>query len=401
MRVGLVTDFYYPWIGGPSAVIRNLGQGLSAVGHDVFVLAPSPDGRGRTERDSGLCITRARTIPFPLGFGLRVAHRPLRDAGVWLDEVRPDVVHVHHPFPLSAAAILTARRRDIRVVATNHTVPECTLWGIKNVPLVYPTAYKAFGLWVNFLLGRCDCVATPTQTAANMMRAMGYRGHVTPISNGVDTGRFAPRAPDHDLRLALDLDGRPVVLYTGRLDADKDVETWFRAAEALARQMPVQFVIGGKGTARAWLEREVERAQLSEQVRFPGYLSDADFPRIYNLADIYFITSPVELQSISTLEALASGLPVVGVRAGALPELVTDGVNGALVEPGDWESAAAALAGILADDTRRSEMGHASHARAAAHDLKESVAAYEQFLGITEAPAGAKERRERPAAFPG
>jgi glycosyltransferase involved in cell wall biosynthesis len=101
---------------------------------------------------------------------------------------------------------------------------------------------------------------------------------------------------------------------------------------------------------------------LGGRLRFVGYLPDHTLPDLYRLASVYFITSPVELQSISTLEAMATGLPVVAVRAGALPELVHDGRNGHVVEPGDCRAAAVRLQEILTDAAKRGKMASESRA---------------------------------------
>src|SRR5579884_88293 len=73
VNVGVVTDFYFPWIGGPSTVIANITQGLSSRGHEVHLLAPSPDGPGGDEREAAVSVTRAPTVPLPVGYRLRIA----------------------------------------------------------------------------------------------------------------------------------------------------------------------------------------------------------------------------------------------------------------------------------------------------------------------------------------
>jgi glycosyltransferase involved in cell wall biosynthesis len=109
--------------------------------------------------------------------------------------------------------------------------------------------------------------------------------------------------------------------------------------------------------------------------------------------------SAVELQSISTLEAIASGLPVVAARAGALPELVRDGKNGYLVEPGDWRSTARALELLLADDARRVEMGRRSREMGLRHGLEASITQYERLLdGAIAARRGGREGERAVAA---
>lgn len=319
-------------------------------------------------------MQRVRTVPIPVGFNLRAAITPGVDAARWLAAERPDVLHIHHPFPLSTAAARLGRSRGIPVVATNHTVPACTLWGIRGTPLYRP-AGRAFGWWIKTVLESCTAVTTPTASAAREVRDLGYAGDIEVISNGVDILRFSPGSPDRGLRVALSLDERPVVLYTGRLDAEKDMPTWLRAAAA--SRLDVQFLVGGKGTDRAACESLAQDLGLADRVRFLGYLSDEEYPGLYRLADLYFITGPVELQSITTLEAVASGLPVVAVRGGALPELVQHGENGLLAAPGDVQTLASHLRSLVTDNEMRVRMGRASREIAKGHDIGRTIEAYE------------------------
>jgi 1,2-diacylglycerol 3-alpha-glucosyltransferase len=380
VRIGLVTDLYFPWIAGPSVLLRNLGYGLAAKGHIVSLLAPSATGIPGNENDGPIALTRVATRTVPFGHEMRSALWPVRAVSEWLRRTQPDVVHAHHPFPISASAVLLARRSGIPVAATNHTIPECSLFGMRRFGPGYRLAEFAFGRWITFLMSRCDEVAVPTDTAADALRKLGYRAPITTLSNGVDTDRFSPGPAASELRRRLGLDERPVILYTGRLDAEKQMDVWLRAAARVSARTPAQFVVGGNGSDRARLESLASELGLSNDVRFPGFVSDEEHPELYRLADVYFITSPVELQSISTLEAMASGLPVVAVRAGALPELVRNGENGHLVEPENVRQAAEALTSLVTSREMRLAYGSASRRIALGHDLRQSVKAYEQFL---------------------
>lgn len=380
MNIGIVTDFYYPWIGGPATLIRNLGHGLTARGHSVALLCPSADGPRGEEMDGAMTVHRARSLAVPFGFELRVSSSPLVEAQRWLDRIQPEIVHIHHPFPLSAATAWLARRRGIPVVATNHTIPECSLWGLRASPRTYSLVVSALGRWIVTVLQRCDAVTTPTHTAAGLLHEMGYLQSVTPISNGVDVSRFRPGPRPQELADRLGIDGRPVVLYTGRLDAEKRMDVWLRAAAQLAQSADVQFLVGGKGSERSRLESLARELDLERRLHFCGYLSDEEYPSIYRLADVFCMTSEVELQSIATLEAIASGVPAVGVRAAALPELIQDGVNGFLAEPGDVSGIARRLGDVLSDPVGRSEMGQHSRTISQQHDLNLTVERYEVFL---------------------
>ena len=398
MRIGLVTDFYFPWIGGPAILIRNLGFGLTARGHTVHLLAPSPDGPSRVELDGPLPVARVRTVPVPFGYKVRTTPLPVREALDWMDTFRPDVVHIHHPFPLSAAALFAARKRGIPVVATNHTISECSLFGLRHLPVVYPLADAILGRWILRILDRCQRVAVPSITAADLLQARGFRSAVTVISNGVDTDRFLPGEPSATLRDALRFDARPIVLYTGRLDAEKQMEVWLSAAARLSSRLDVQFAVGGEGADRRKLEKMASSLGLDGRLRFVGYLPDQDLPDLYRLASVYLITSPVELQSISTLEAMASGLPIVAVRAGALPELVHDGRNGYVVEPGDWRAVGVRLQEILTDASKRGKMAGESRAIARRHGATATINRYEEFLMSVLSDRLGEEAGERAAS---
>jgi glycosyltransferase involved in cell wall biosynthesis len=181
----------------------------------------------------------------------------------------------------------------------------------------------------------------------------------------------------------LGLPTKPTVLYAGRLDADKCMDVWLRAVPRVLRQVDAHFIVGGNGNERGRLERLAVDLGVADAVTFTGFLGDAEYPRLFSLADVFAITSPAELQSVVTLEAAASGLPIVAARAGALPELVEDGVNGWLTVPGDPRSFADAIVDVLTRPTVRQSMRQASRDVAQKHDLDATISQYEDvYRGV-------------------
>lgn len=369
MKVLEATDFYYPWIAGPAPLIRNLADGLTVRGHEVIIACPSPTGSPYEEEPSP-CRHRVRTWPSPFGYHLRVGF-PAVDMWRLVKLWRPDVVHIHHPFPISLAALLAARSHNVPVVATNHTIPGCALFGIKG-SLLFKPANALLSAHIRLVLSRADMVTTPTRTAASMLKDLGFTGQVRAISNGVDTERFRPSAEKKE--------PIPTILYTGRLDDDKDMNTFVDAVPHVLSRVNAFFRIGGEGTDRARLERRVADLGVTHAVRFTGYVGDGELSAVYRTAHLYAISSRVELQSISTLEAMASGLPVVAVNDGALPELVTSHVNGLLSPPGDPRAFAGAIVSILQDDAMARRMGLASRMAAERHSVKEMITQYQSLL---------------------
>jgi glycosyltransferase involved in cell wall biosynthesis len=244
----------------------------------------------------------------------------------------------------------------------------------------YPLALRAFRWYLAWLLEHATAICTPTRTAAALMNALGLSRRIEVISNGVDTSRFRPPDDRAATRRAMGFPDKPVVLYTGRLDAEKDMETWLRAAAALPPEIDAHLVLGGEGADKPRLQGIVHRLGLQSKVTFPGYLPVEQLPRLYQAADVYFITSAVELQSITTLEALATGLPVVAADAAALPELVVPGENGYLARPGDAASFRGALADILGSPALAARMGAAGRLLAERHSLEHVAARHEQLL---------------------
>lgn len=366
MRILIATDFYLPWAGGPATFIENFCGYLVQHSHRVDIVAPSVTGIPALERHGELLVHRVPTVRFPFGHDLRLTLRFDAVRHVVLG-ARPDVVQVHHPFPLSAAALLTARAAGIPSVAVNHTIPECFFFAYRTMPVAYPVAIRLFRRYLVSLLGLADCVSTPTSTAARLLKDAGFSGTVHAISNGINTDRFTPAHNRAELRARLGLPNLPIVLYIGRLDPEKDMATWIEAAALVLRTRPAYFVIGGTGTERLAAEQRARELGIARSCTFLGFVPEAHLPEYYAAADVYCITGTVELQSISTLEAMASGLPIVAANAAALPELVRNGINGWLAEPGNAGEFAGALLKLLGTPETAAALGRESRSVAERH----------------------------------
>jgi glycosyltransferase involved in cell wall biosynthesis len=166
-----------------------------------------------------------------------------------------------------------------------------------------------------------------------------------------------PKTVISKLGLASD---RPIVLYVGRVDGEKRLDIILDGLPLILKQQKVQLVIAGFGKAMDQLQAQAKRLQVENEVVFTGYLDEADKPALYNTASVFVISSPAELQSIVTLEAMASGLPIVSVDVAALKELCHDGSNGYLFPENNYTKMAARINEILASDKLKREFGEES-----------------------------------------
>jgi glycosyltransferase involved in cell wall biosynthesis len=399
LRVLIVTDQYEPMVGGVPTVTRDLAAGLSGRGHAVAVVAPSATRQGH--RAGGVpgevAVDFRGSVPWPWYAGQRLGVLPSAQAGELISAFEPDVVHLHSPLTLGAAARPAARRRHVPVVYTNHYLP-LNVWPAaarsgKAADAARGPASRArdaaFYAYVTGFANRCDLVTAPTATALRLLRDHGLRAPSQAVSNGVDLDRFSPGPPDEALRSKYALPaGRPLVLSVGRLSPEKRADVLIAAVARLPSgddEGPV-LVIAGTGPDLGRLRSLARHYGVADRVLFAGFVADDDLPGLYRLADVFAIASQAELQSLVTLAAMASGLPVVAVDAGALAELVHTGENGFLARPGHARKIADSLDLLCRDADLRTRMSKASSRIIAGHDGHRLLTRWESIYRALASP---------------
>ncbi len=381
MRILIVGETYYPGTNGQAVFTIHLAEGLAQAGHQVMALVPADHFASSTEEINGVLVHKSPAVQLGL---LHPGTYMTVTPGLFIREVfndfRPDVVHIQDHYPLARSAAILAHRRHVPLVGTNHFLPENVLPYVQLVPL--KKEWKIRILWWTMLdtYRRVNVATTPTETAARILRAQKVRFPVHPISCGVDTTRFHPlpgvdrAAIRRKYGLAPD---KSLFLYVGRLDGEKRIDVLIRAFKQLKRE-DCQLVIGGRGAQAGALATLGRQLGLDSRVAFTGYIPADDLPLVFNSADVFVMPSPEELQSIATLEAMASGLPVLAAAARALPELVAHGVNGYLFAPNDAMDAAFWMEKLLEQRAQWPVMGEASLMRVSAHSLENTIYRYAQ-----------------------
>ncbi|OUC88548.1 glycosyltransferase [Streptosporangium minutum] len=375
-RVLIGTDTYPPDVNGAAYFTHRLAGGLAERGNEVHVVCASEEGAARTEHVNGVTVHRLRSAPMLVHPTMRISVPTRLDRLV--AAIAPDVVHVQGHFVVGRAAISAARRAGVPVVATNHFMPD-NLFQFAHIP--GPLRERAGDLaWRDFrrVFSRADRVTTPTRIAAGLLTGKGFARPVEPVSCGIDLSRFQPRAePKAWARGAFGLPDRDTVLFVGRLDEEKRLDELVRALPYILNGTDAQLALVGTGGQRAALERLAARIGVGDRVFFLGFVPDEALPQAYAAADVFAMPGVAELQSIATLEAMATGLPVVAADAMALPHLVRPGENGRLFRPGDVQGLARHLNDLLCSPGLRGAMGAASRAIALTHDHQASLARFE------------------------
>lgn len=376
LTILLGCDTFAPDVNGAAKFAERLAAGLVERGHTVHVIAPSRTVFKTGEWDELHAGARLRMHRL---FSLRwYPHDWLRYMMPWtirrnvvriLDDVKPDAVHFQSHFVVGRGLSKEARSRGIRLVATNHTMPENLIEHTTMPKFVQPILVKWAWWDAGRILRRADAVTTPTRRAAEYLEeATGIR-NVRAIGNGVRVSDYTPRMEPRS--------GNRIV-FVGRVTGEKRIDVLLRAVALLPESLDWELEIVGDGDQRHHLERMAAQLGLADRVTFSGLVTDEDLKRAYTRADVLAMPSTAELQSIVTMEAMSSGLPVVAADAMALPHLVHDGENGYLFRPDDPQDLAAKLERILTlpeDEFRR--MKRASLRLIQPHDIEWTLSTFE------------------------
>lgn len=398
MRVLIAGTTYSPALNGQAVFMVHLAEGLAAHGHDVAVLFPGSHNESRRLNGVNLEVVRSLELKavragayLPYAFGGRVRSV--------FDTFQPEVLHIHDHYPVCVAAVQQARRRGIRAVGTNHFVPANVEPYIPAANLVRPTLDRLLWYWMFRLYRQLDFVTAPSEAAVGLVRSQGLRVPMRAVSCGTDLTRFHPD-PSIDraaCRRTYGLDpARRLFLYVGRNDREKRIDVLLQAVHRMHRD-DIQLAIAGEGAAQDSLKQLSRELDLGERVRFLGRVPNEDLNPLLNSADVFALASEAELLSIASLEAMASGRPLLLANAGALTELVTDGVNGYAFQAGDPGDAARLMALLADQPALRDRMGRASRERVQGHSMQLTLetytAIYQQVL--ENAPARARGRLAR------
>jgi glycosyltransferase involved in cell wall biosynthesis len=377
LTVLIAADTFPPDVNGAANFAERLAVGLAGRGHDVHVICPAANRHHGTflEQHDGATLTvhRLYSTRWPLHDWLRFATpwRAEGNAERIIEQIRPDVVHIQSHIVIGRAVVRVANRRGIRVIATNHFMPENLLEHTGLPHFLRATAVKLAWRDAAKTYTHVAAITTPTKRAAVFLeRSVDVTG-VLAVSCGIEAADYTAR------------DDRPAanrVVFVGRVTAEKQIDVLLRAMTLLDPALDARLTIVGGGDLLKQLQLMTVELGLAERVTFAGYLSDAELRRTLTDATVFAMPSVAELQSIASLEAMASGLPIVVADAMALPHLVDEGVNGYLFRPGDSRDLADKLTRVLtASDDDYLAMRRASLEVIEGHDIQRTVSVFESL----------------------
>jgi glycosyltransferase involved in cell wall biosynthesis len=257
-----------------------------------------------------------------------------------------DLVHVHGVRPLNAT-----RELPVPTVFTNHSS------GFLARLRASPKRQKR----TTALLQHISSLIAPSDELVEAARTLGYHGPAAMIPNGVDPKRFSPGTSPIRAQLGIGAD-ETVILLARRL-VEKNGVTWFARALGPLRSQAFKVVVAGEGVERRGMEAILTENGMLDRTIFLGSVANTKMPDLYRAADLSVLPSLAEATSIAGLEAMATGLPLVGTDVGGIPTIIEDKATGLIVPPRDPDAMAKALGQLIADADVRRRMGAAARAK--------------------------------------
>jgi glycosyltransferase involved in cell wall biosynthesis len=348
MRIALFTETFLPKVDGIVTRLRHTIEHLQRNGDQVLVVAPEG---GLTEY-KGAKVHGIPSVPLPLYPELKLGLPPLGTKKV-IEAFNPDLIHVVNPAVLGLGGIYYAKTLNIPLVASYHThLPQYLQhYGLGALE----------GLLWELLKAAHNQAQLNLCTSTAMVEELVSHGieNVDLWQRGVDTEMFHPHLASNSMRsrmagaaaprLSQENPDSPLLLYVGRVSAEKQIDEIKPVLEAIPE---ARLAIVGDGPHRETLEAHF----AGTNTNFVGYLQGLELGSAYASADAFIFPSRTETLGLVLLEAMAAGCPVVAARSGGIPDIVTDGVNGYLFEPDDPQGAITATKRLLEATEEREQI---------------------------------------------
>lgn len=353
MKIAEVTSTFPPYKGGIGNVAYYNAWSLATLGHDVTVFTPKYK---KIKKDEELPFQVKRLRPW-----FKYGNAGILPQLLW-QLPKFDVVHLHYPFFGGAETIYFLDKiKDIKLVVTYHMDVVGT--GLIARFFKWHTQYV-----LPKILDRADkIIITSKDYALSSNLASRFKAEsekFVEIPCGVNHLLFKPRPKDKDLLKQYDLYNKKVILFVGGLDKAhyfKGINILIQVMQALADSDDVRCLIIGDGELKSSYQSMVDSFGLTKKIIFAGFIADNLLPKLYNLADILVLPSidKSEAFGIVSLEAMASGKPVICSDLPGLRSVVDKQKTGLLVKPGSVDNLVAMLKILLTKDKLRTDYGQA------------------------------------------
>jgi glycosyltransferase involved in cell wall biosynthesis len=423
MKILMVSDAFYPKIDGVSTYLMNVISYLCNKGHKVVLIVPEYKAKYREFKVKNIKIYRVNSFSLPSYPEASVAIPDFIVMKKIIQDFNPDIVHIHTPATLGLSSMIISKSQKIPIVSTYHTsIPDFIFYLSpikllkldrflfefsgrkklstkpkskfvklfdknlkefqqnfkkfnKKIDIKYlhkkddrqePISQKAIWALSNGFLNNSNLVIAPTKCIADELIKHNLKSNLKVISNGVELDIFQQKQ-DYIIRV-------PGFLHVGRLGHEKRVNVILDAmAIVIKHHKAATLSVVGDGPVFNVLKKKIIDLELEKNVFLLGYKERSALPKIYANHDVFVTASEIETQGLVLIEAMACGLPVIGVNVLGIPEVVHDGITGYLVKRRDYKTIAKRMIQLIENPSLIQELGENSRKESEKHELNKCL----------------------------
>lgn len=329
MNIGIFTDTYYPKINGVVTSIRTLEQELTSQGHNVYIFTTTQSKE--LKKDDHIYRIPAMPLVLFADHKIGITYSPITLKAV--KRLHLDVIHSQTEFSLGMFAKTAAKKYNIPIVHTYHTMYEDYVH--------YLSKFKLFKFSPNFarkysklFCNGVDAVIAPTEKTCNFLRSYDVTKPIHIIPTGINFAPFEKTSFESEEIISLRAQygfspTQPIIVFVGRLAKEKSVDIAIRAMPKLLKKLPeARFFIVGDGPAKSELESLADELGVSDAVVFAGQKSWDEIGKFYQIGDVFVSASVSETQGLTFAEAMAGSIPVIAKKDDNLNGMLEDRVTG-------------------------------------------------------------------------
>lgn len=314
MRVAIFTETYFPFISGVVTHIHTLKLGLEAAGHEVLIVTLDPKSH-RHYIKNGILYCPAISLKKIYGYGIA---NPLNLHRLHIvEKFRPDIIHLHTEFSMGIFALFAAKRLKTPIVYTLHTMYDDYVFYLFPSQKVGEMAKPAAHAYIRKVANDATEIIGPSHKVAEYLERCGVKKKVNIVPNTVDVSDFLSENVSEDAikknKQNLKISENDTSLcFVGRLGKEKSIDVLIDYfSKSFKGDTHFKLFIIGDGPEKENLQKQIDSLDIGEQVKLLGRIEHEDLPAYYHAFDLFSTASLSEMNSISLLEATASGLYAV------------------------------------------------------------------------------------------
>ena len=330
MRIAIFLEAYISFVNGVKTHVETLKNGLEKLGHEVLIVCALPEVKKHEIKDG---VLRCPSMSWEKIYNYGVAKPISPTRFKYIKNFAPDVIHIHTEFGIGFSGAYAAKLLKIPYIYTMHTMYDDYIYYIAPKKLIN-LAKKTAHFYVRQLAKRATVLVGPSPKVKNFLKNCGVEKEINIIPNSVELNLFCTdnisKEEKENLRLKLKLKKEYTVgCFCGRLGKEKSIDVLLKNWSELVKQnKKYKLLIFGDGPFRKDFENLKESLNMSDNVFFLGRIEHEKLPPYYSICDFYITSSLTEVHSISTLEAMSSGLPVFQIFDYLNKDQIDVGVNG-------------------------------------------------------------------------